>query len=209
MKGKFIVFEGPDGCGKSTQARLLADALAKSGHRVLHTREPGGTPVGEKIRAVLLDPANKEIVDRTEVFLYMASRAQLVAEVIRPALEDGKIVICDRYLYSTIAYQGYGGKVSAEDIKCMGEFATGGLWPDRGYFVDVTVAEGLARRGKQQAFDRMEQKAREYHERVRDGFLALQKKDPQRIKLIDGTLPIEEIRKSIWEDMNSAVLGNK
>lgn len=199
MEGIFIVFDGPDGCGKSTQSKLLADALKDRGD-VLLTREPGGTEVGEKIRSIVLDPANEALCDRAEMFLYMASRAQIVEEVIRPAIAEGKTVICDRYLYSTIAYQGFGGGLPIESIRRAGNIATGGIWPDRAYFFDLPVETGLARRGKAQAFDRMEQKAIEYHQRVRNGFLALQKEDPHRIKLIDGTRPIEETQKIILED---------
>ncbi|MFA5411182.1 MAG: dTMP kinase [Candidatus Omnitrophota bacterium] len=181
MKGKFITFEGSEGCGKSTQSRLLAQYLKSKGKRVVYLREPGGVKAAEQIRKLLLNPKNK-ISPAAETLLYMAARAELVSEIIKPALAKGKIVISDRFLDSTIAYQGYGLGMDIKTIKAIGKFATLGIKPDLTILLDLPVKKGLKhRQGKK---DRIERRSLAYHQRVREGYLALARREPQRIKII-------------------------
>jgi dTMP kinase len=181
MKSKFITFEGSEGCGKSTQSGMLVSYLKAKGAKVIYLREPGGVKLGEMIRAILLDPKNK-ISAQAETLLYMAARAQVVGEIIKPALEAKKIVICDRFLDSTIAYQGYGLGIDIKLIKAIGNFATGGIVPDLTIFLDLPVESGL--KHKDSCKDRIEQRSMSYHEKVRCGYLALAKQEPQRIKIV-------------------------
>jgi len=182
MKGKFITFEGSEGSGKSTQVRLLYNYLKKKGCSVIRIREPGTTKISEKIRDILLDPKNKEMSGLSEMLLYMAARAQIVEDVILPALKKGKIVICDRFLDATVAYQGYGGGIDIKLIKRIGKYATKSIKPDITFFLDVDVNEGLKRAGKTK--DRIERKSIAYHRKVRKGYLKLAKQEPKRIKII-------------------------
>jgi len=182
MKGKFITFEGSEGSGKSTHAKLLKDYLRKEGFSVELIREPGGTKISEKIRQFILDPKYKSMTDICETLLYMAARVQIVKEVIKPALEEGKIVICDRFLDSTIVYQGYGGGINLDLIKRLGKLATLGIKPDLTFLLDIETREGLKRAGKIK--DRIELKSLDYHRRVRKGYLTLAKKEPSRIKIV-------------------------
>lgn len=181
-KGIFITFEGPEGCGKSTQSKLLYDYL-KGRYGCVYTREPGGTEVGERIRQILLHSNDINISDITEVFLFEANRAQLVEEVIRPALKKKKIIICDRFSDATLAYQGYGGMVPLKAVESMNRIATGALEPDLTILLDIDTAAGLKRAGRK-GIDRMEAKDIAYHRRVRAGYLKLAKKYPKRIKAI-------------------------
>lgn len=194
MPSCFITFEGPEGCGKSTQAHLLRDALAKQGLDVRLTREPGGDPVGEEIRRILLDGADHSVTDRTEVLLYEAARAQHTELVIRPHLAAGHVVICDRFTDSTVAYQGYGSGLDLQTIHRMNSFATGGLEPDVTILLDIDIRTGLKR---QQEWNRMERKAVEYHERVRQGFLSEARLHPERIFVVDASADIEAIHHRI------------
>lgn len=182
VKGKFITFEGSEGSGKSTHAKLLVDFLKKKRFSVMLLREPGGTRISEQIRKILLDSQNKSMTDICEVLLYMASRVQIVKDVIKPAIEKGKIVICDRFLDSTVVYQGYGGGINIDFIKKLGRFATLGIKPDLTFLLDIETKEGLRRAGVIK--DRIELKSLAYHRRVRQGYLTLAKKEPQRIKII-------------------------
>ncbi|MDD5098031.1 MAG: dTMP kinase [Candidatus Omnitrophica bacterium] len=196
MKGKFITFEGSEGCGKSTQSRLLAQYLRSKGKRVVYLREPGGVKASEEIRRLLLNPHNK-ISPAAETLLYMAARAELVSEIIKPALAKGKIVICDRFLDSTIAYQGYGLGINIPMIKAIGKFATLGIKPDLTIFLDLPVEKGLKHRKNQE--DRIELRSLQYHRKVRRGYLALARQEPGRIKVIklddDIKVTQEKIRK--------------
>lgn len=182
MKGKFITFEGPEGSGKSTQSKLLYRFLKDKGYSVLWLREPGGTKVSEKIRKILLDSKNISITAVTEMLLYMASRAQVVEEVIRPALLKGQIVISDRFLDSTLAYQGFGLGLDIKDIKYIGRLVTGGLKPDLTIFLDLAAKEGLNRLSRIK--DRIEKRTLSYHRRVKEGYLRLARLEPERIKII-------------------------
>ena len=180
-KGLFITFEGIEGCGKSTQSGMLVSYLLAKGAKVIYLREPGGVKLGEMIRAILLDPKSK-ISAQAETLLYMAARAQVVEEIIKPELEAKKIVICDRFLDSTIAYQGFGLGIDIKLIKLMGNFATQGISPDLTIFLDLPVKKGLKHRDK--CKDRIEQRSIKYHEKVRKGYLKLAYASPERIKIV-------------------------
>ena len=182
MKGKFITFEGSEGCGKSTQSCMLYEYLKAKGKRVIYLREPGATKISEKIRDILLDAKNQKMRQECEMLLYMAARAQIVGEIIKPALLKGKIVICDRFLDSTLAYQGYGLGMDKDFIKSVGRFATEGIKPDLTIFLDLPVKIGLKHR--KDASDRIELRPVTYHERVRNGYLKLAASEPERIKIV-------------------------
>lgn len=181
MKGRFITFEGSEGCGKSTQSKLLYRYLKRKGCNVVYLREPGATRISEKIRNILLDPKN-HISDATEMLLYMAARAQVVKEVIEPALKEGKIVICDRFLDSTIAYQGFGLGMDIDFIKEVGNFVTSGTNPDLTLLLDLPLKKGLKHRRFSK--DRIEQRSLSYHSRVMEGYHKLARSEPERIKTV-------------------------
>jgi len=199
MRGRFIVVEGIDGSGKSTVAARIADELTRRGRKVLRTREPGGTPLSEKIRALLLDAKNSEMVPFTELFLYMASRAQLVDEVIRPSLRDGVDVVCDRYYYSTAAYQGAAGRVGIPVVLEVAEKIAKFEKPDLVALLDVDPAVARGRDGIRT--DRVESKGLDYQKRVRAGFLRLAKRDRRRIRVFDASRPSD----AVFEDVRKAV----
>lgn len=198
-RGFFITFEGPDGSGKSTQAQSLAHRLQEAGYTVLLTREPGGTKLGEAVRGILLGK-DHEISQRTEALLYAAARAQHVQEKIIPALERGEIVICDRFVDSSLAYQGYGLGMCLWEINQINSFATGGLKPDLTFLLDLSPKEGLARaRQDRGQMDRIEERALEFHAKVRQGFLELAKEESQRFKVIQtADSSKEEVAAIIW-----------
>ena len=189
-RAPFIVFEGGEGAGKSTQSRALADYLEARGHRVRRTREPGGTPAAEAIRAVLLDTANTGLDDRAEALLFAAARGDHAARVIRPALGAGEIVISDRYLDSSVAYQGVARDLGAERVADLSLWATGGLVPDLTIVLDVDPAVGLAR---VVGPDRLESEPVEWHRRVRQAFLEIAAAAPDRYLVLDGTRPVEDL----------------
>jgi len=199
MKGKFITFEGSEGCGKSTQSKLLYLFLKNKGYKVIYLREPGTTQISEKIRKILLDSQNASMSPGCELLLYMAARTQLVEEIIKPALSKAKIVICDRFLDSTIAYQGYGLGESIKFIKAVGRFATQGIKPDLTIFLSLPFKKGLALCGRSK--DRIEKRPLAYHLRVRCGYLKLAHLEPKRIKIVkvadDKNKTQENIRKLI------------
>jgi dTMP kinase len=202
LAGFFITVEGPDGTGKSTQVKLLGQYLKERGHEVLLTREPGGTSLAEKIRSILLDPGSAGIAPETEALLYAAARAQHVAEVIAPALASGKIVLSDRFIDSTIVYQGIGRGLAAGDIAAINSFATGGIKPDLTIVLDLEPEEGLARLASrcngQEGFDRMEQESVEFYRKVREGYLALARQE-ERIKVISAKGTVEKVQERIIE----------
>lgn len=191
LKGKFITFEGSEGSGKSTQSALVLEYLKSKKLPVMLLREPGGVKISEKIRDILLSVSNKAMGDECETLLYMAARAQLVKEVLKPALEKGQIIICDRFMDSTIAYQGWGNGVDVSSIESIGRFAVGGLKPDLTLLFDIDTKEGLSRTNAKK--DRIEQRSLEYHSRVRQGYLAMAKKEPGRVKVISVDAPKEVI----------------
>lgn len=195
-KGLFITFEGGDGCGKTTQIKLLDEYLRGKGYKTLLTREPGAKGLGEKIREILLN-YNGEVSPRCESFLFLADRAQHIDCIIKPAIESGIIVLCDRHTDSTIAYQGYGRGLNIEQIKSLNKIATSGLKPDLTIVLDVDVKTSQARVGSEK--DRMESAGIEFFERVRKGFLDIAKQEPERVKVVNSKQSIEDIHKQILE----------
>ena len=188
--GHLVALEGVEGAGKSTQLELLRRELEGRGRPVVVTREPGGTPVGERVRALLLDPA-MELHPRTEALLFAAARAELVQRVIRPALERGAVVLCDRYLDSSLAYQGGARGLGRQPVEAVNRFATGGLLPDLVVLLDLDPADGLRRRAGDQ--DRIEAQDIDFHHRVRDAFRALAASDPNRFAAVDAAAPVPQV----------------
>ncbi len=207
MKGFFITFEGPDGSGKSTQIKKLAQYFESESVPFILTREPGGTLISDAIRQIILNPEYEGLMDETEILLYAASRAQHVREKIKPALEDGQIVLCDRFVDASIAYQGYGLKQPIEDIKKINDFAAKDLTPDRTYLIDIEP--GIARRRMEKrvhseyssGLDRIEQRQLDYHERVRKGFYDIFGENKQRICMVDGNQSEEDVFNTILYDV--------
>ena len=196
-EGYFISFEGGDGSGKSTQIQILRDFLEERGYDVILTREPGGTPISEKIRSIILDKENSEMDDMTEALLYAAARAQLVSQVIRPALEAGKVVICDRFVDSSIAYQAY-ARGLGDSVKTINGFAVGDRMPDLTILLKVNPQVGSSRIGDRER-DRIELASRVFHKKVYEGYLQLEKLYPDRIVGIDAADTIENIAGIISE----------
>jgi dTMP kinase len=195
LAGKFVVFDGPDGSGKSTQFRRFADAARATGVEVVEVREPGGTPIGEKIRTILLDPSNAEMTVRAEMLLYMASRAQLFAQRIEPALRGGALVLADRFVSSTLAYQGAAGGMDEDDIVAVGRVATGNHVPDLTVVFDVSTDVALSRLSP--LLDRMEGKGREFHMRVRAGYLSQAERWPDRYVVVDSSVAPDAVTASL------------
>lgn len=206
-RGLFITVEGIDGCGKSTQARLIAAALEAAGHDVLRLREPGGVKISEQIRAILLDPANAEMGDVCELLLYEAARAQLVHQVIRPALAAGKTVVCDRFYDSTTAYQAFADGLDRNMVSQANELAVDGCRPDLTLVFDLPVEDALRRRSGREAEDRLELKGMEFQERVAAGFRAVAADEPDRVKLIDAGESIAEVFSGVAAELRSAGLS--
>jgi dTMP kinase len=209
---RFVTLEGPEGSGKTTQIRLLREYLRSQGIPVLITREPGGTSIGEQIRQVLHDPQNTAMLPRAEVLLYLASRAQHVGEVIRPALAAGMVVISDRYAESTLAYQGYGRGLDLEELQRVTEFATEGLRADLVIYLDLPVEVGLrrkvqARERGQAEWTRMDQQSLGFHERVRRGYLAMAEADPGRWCVIAAQQSVDEVQAEIRKRVERLLAG--
>lgn len=210
LRSKFIVFDGGEGSGKSTQAKMLTDRLSAEGHRVTHVHDPGTTRIGQMIRKILLDPANTDMGMRCEMMLYMAARAQMMVETILPALNDGGVVISDRFVSSTLAYQLGGDGITAEEIRRTADVAIKGRWPDLTILLDVPLDKSAARvqpkftlfpddplAGKE--MDRIEQRSLDYHENVRQNYLNQAKADPQHYRVIDGSRPIEVVHQDVYQ----------
>lgn len=202
-RGRFITIEGPEGGGKSTQAAQLVARLERAGHRVLRTREPGGTPAGEAIRKLLQhDAAGETLVTEAELLLFEASRAQLVRQVILPALEAGTYVVCDRFADSTTAYQGYARGEPIEALLAINAYAIAEAVPDLTLLIDVDVETGFARLrdryGHAEGHDRFERAGRAFHERVRRGYLALAEREPERFAVVDGRGGVDEVGEQLW-----------
>lgn len=196
INGLFITFEGADGCGKTTQIKLLDEYLRSKGYKTLLTREPGSKGLGEKLREILLN-YDGEVAPACESFLFLADRAQHVECIIKPALKNGVIVLCDRHTDSTLAYQGYGRGLDLEEIKQLNNIATGGLKPDLTLLFDVDIETSQARVGKEK--DRMESAGVDFFERVRKGFLEIAKAEPDRVKVLNSADTIENIHKKVVE----------
>jgi dTMP kinase len=206
VKGIFITFEGPDGSGKTTQLKKLALLLQEAGHSVLVTREPGGTSISDQIRTIVLSPDNSVMIGQTEVLLYAASRAQHVHELIIPALQAGQIVLCDRFIDASVAYQAFGSGMEESEVRAINQFASSGLKPRRTYMIEVPVEVSqhrLLQRGQSEfhlLLDRIEQKGSEYHNRVREAFFQLAKEEPDRICLLNGDRSEAEIFVDVQND---------
>ncbi|MGN0244286.1 MAG: dTMP kinase [Lachnospiraceae bacterium] len=201
MRGIFITLEGADGSGKSTQITLLQEYLKQQGFEVVLSREPGATAIGEKIRQVILDKENREMGHMTELMLYASARAQLVEEVIQPALECGKAVICDRFVDSSAVYQGMGRGLGVELVYEVNKHAIRNIMPDVTFFIDISAQEGIRRKKNQAELDRMELETISFHEKVVEGYRSLARQYPERIKSIDGMLPVEEIQDYIRQEV--------
>jgi dTMP kinase len=209
-RGCFVTFEGIDGCGKSTQAKLFADRFAAEGYQVFRTREPGGTAIAEKIRALLIDPAHAEMVDECELLLYLAARAQHLREKILPAVASGTVVVCDRFQDATFAYQGYGRGMSLDLLQSLNTFATGGNDPDLTFIIDLPVETAFERMAAMsKVHDRLEAGGELFFSRIREGYLALAAAAPQRIQVIDGTAPVEKIAEQVYTSaLQQGYFGN-
>jgi len=195
----FITFEGPEGGGKTSQILALAQHLRTQKFEVVTTREPGGTEIGDKIRQILLNPANAAMIPRTEILLFLASRAQLVEELIRPHLLQNRLVICDRFTDSTLAYQGYGRGVDLAQLRALNALATGGLEPDLTLLLDVDVEKGLRRRASDGGWNRLDANTLAFHRRVREGYAQLAAAHPQRWAHIDASRPWALVRDAVFE----------
>ncbi len=204
--GLLITLEGIDGCGKSTQTGLLRERLSQKCIDYIMVREPGGTNLGENVRQVLLDNSYSPSLF-SELFLYMAARSELARQVIGPALSSGRLVLCDRFTDSTLAYQGFGGGASLETIRYLSNIATGGLVPDMTVLLDLPVEEAAGRLGA--TADRMESKDIKFHQRVRDGYLEIARSEPQRIKVLNASCPLEELGSMIWNLVDELINVNK
>lgn len=196
-RGLFITFEGIEGCGKSTQAARLAQGLREAGYRVVETREPGGTPLAERTRALLLGASAEPVAPECEAFLILAGRSQHVTQVIRPALDAGAVVLCDRFADSTLAYQGYARGLNLRTLQTLNRFATGGMIPDLTLLLDLPVAIGLERRRREKDQNRLDREATVFHQRVRKGFLALAARQPRRIKVIDASRAPDSVAREV------------
>ena len=200
-KAKFIVLDGPEGCGKSTQGQLLLAHLKSTAQDAILVRDPGTTPIGEQIRGILLNPANGEMNMRCEMLLYMAARAQMMGQVILPALESGQTVICDRFVSSTLAYQLGGDGLSADEIRKVASIAIRDRWPDLTIILDLPVERAMARINRQK--DRIEQRPRDYHQQVRKNYLSQAAADPKRYRVIAADRPQDVVHADIWKEVGS------
>jgi len=205
----FITLEGPEGSGKSTQIRRLAKCLEAMGYPVITTREPGGTPIGDQIRHVLMWMENQELHPRTEILLFLAARAQLVEQVIKPALQDGKIILCDRYGDSTLAYQGYGHGLDLEQLREMLDFATDHLKPDLTILMDLDVKTGLMRKQAEDEWNRLDAYEVLFHERVREGYLNLAHAEPERWQIVDASKGIDAVQEDLFQIVLDALKKNE
>lgn len=204
-RGLFIVFEGGDGAGKSTQVALAKQWLESRGAKVTTTREPGGTQISEELRSLVLDHGHGDIDARTEALIYSAARAAHVQQVISPALEAGTHIICDRFVDSSLAYQGMGRELGIDAVASINDFATGGLKPDATIILDISAAQGRARRiaasGGVEQSDRLESEPDDFHERIRNAFLDLAARDPQRYLVLDATASVEQLHQSVVQHL--------
>lgn len=205
----FITLEGPEGGGKTSQAMQLVEHLKVQGYDVLHSREPGGTFIGEQIRRVLFSLDNTLMHPRTEFLLFSAARAQHVNEVILPQLNKGRVVVCDRFYDASLAYQGYGHDLDLDTLKSITTFATGGLIPDLTLLLDLSIEEGLKRREQDGNWNRLDAYDLEFHHRVRDGYLAMAASEPERWVIIDARLPLDKVQKEIRRVVDARLSGGE
>jgi dTMP kinase len=209
-KGFFITFEGIDGCGKSTQLAITSKILSEQGYSVVVSREPGGTVIAEKIREILISPEHAEMVNECEILLYCAARAQHVREKIIPAIEAGKIVLCDRFQEATFAYQGFGRAISMEILTTINAYATGGLNPDMTFVFDLSVDSSIGRMRKiNKIKDRLEQNGKDFFERIRQGYLSMVKNSPKRIKIIDGEQDVGKVSDNVMVYIKELLLESE
>lgn len=207
MQGLFISMEGPDGAGKSTQIQLLQDYLKDKGYETIITREPGGTAISEAVRQIILNKEYKEMCEQTELLLYAAARAQLVNEVIRPALNAGKAVICDRFVESSVVYQGIARGIGIDKVYAVNDYALEGLRPQLTILLDLDAEEGLHRKKNQAELDRMEAEGLEFHQKVVEGYRLLAEREKERIMRISATLPKEDIHAKIVLAIEERILN--
>ena len=210
--GMFITFEGPDGSGKSTQIRLLSERLRNASYHVVESVEPGGTPIGQQIRRILLDPVNQELCATTELLLMFAARAQNVEQWIVPALVGGKIVLSDRFTDSTIAYQGAGRGLGVETVMEVDRIACHGVRPDLTLVIDIDAEAGLDRARERNrlrggAESRIDEQSIEFHQRVREAYRELAEREPERIRWIDGNAPAADVAERVWEQVSAALMA--
>ncbi len=205
----FITLEGPEGSGKTSQIPPLSEFLRQEGYTIVTTREPGGTAVSDQIRSVLINMANKDMTPRTEILLFLAARAQLVDQLIRPALAEGKVVICDRYGDSTLAYQGYGHQTDLDTLRHLLAFATGGLVPDLTILLDIDVEAGLMRKKKVDEWNRLDAYEVAFHQRVRRGYHRLIAEEPNRWAVIDASQPQEVVQLVLRQVILERLKANK
>lgn len=198
-RGIFISLEGIEGTGKTTQARLLSERLTEKGYKVILTQEPGGTVIGNRIREILLHVDHREMSYMAELLLYNAARAQHLSEKIIPALNEGNIVITDRFTDSTVAYQGYGRGIDVELLKSIDLIATGGIRPDLTILFDLEVETGLKRNRGINKVDRLELEDIEFHKKVREGYLKIAEAETERIKIVDASMPLKDVSEKVWE----------
>lgn len=211
-RGLMVSFEGLDASGKGTVIEKVINRLKDRQIPYFQTREPGGTKIAEQLRSIILEPSN-DMHMNTEIMLYASSRSELVHRLIKPALQEGKIVICDRYVDSSIAYQGYGAGHNEEvikQIKAVNQFATGSLIPDRTFLIDITVEESIRRKYERSKethiiLDRIEQRAKEFHQRVYEGYHQIAKQEPERVVVVDGTLPPNEVFEQVYSDLETLI----
>jgi len=207
MNGKFITIEGIEGSGKSTVAEKLSETLKDSGYDVILTREPGGTRVSERIRELLLNPEYKELTPVSELFLYLSARAQLVSEVIGPSLEKGTIVVCDRFMDASVAYQGWARGLGEELVEELNSIAVSGVVPDITFLLDLPVIEGFKRGPLRREFggvskrDRLELEEREFHERVREGYLRIARRHTSRVVVVDAMMELGDVMQSVYQTL--------
>ncbi len=204
MSGIFITFEGIECCGKTTQSLLLIERLKEKGYDVIHTREPGGTNIGEDIRKILLDTHNSVMNDLTEVLLYTASRVQHIYEIIQPALLENKIVVCDRFMDATIAYQGYARGLDMELIYKLQNMFIKNIIPNLTLLIDITPEQGLLRAANK-SLDRIEKEDIKFHQMVRQGYLQIAEQEPDRVKIIDGSKSVDDVHQMICEYVDEII----
>ncbi|MFZ5997610.1 MAG: dTMP kinase [Nitrospirota bacterium] len=205
-KGIFLSFEGIEGSGKTTQAKLLSDRLSEDGYEVVLTQEPGGTVISNRIREILLLPEHKGMSSMTELLLYNAARVQHLSEKILPSINEGKVVITDRFTDSTIAYQGYARGIDLTLITSLDIVATGGMRPDLTILFDLDVETGLKRNRGINKVDRFELEKVEFHKKVREGYLRIAEQEPQRVKVVDASLSSDEVKEQVWKIVKSKLL---